>query len=87
MKIKNGFLVKKNGEQTVVVAAGEENRDSEGIISLNDTGIFLWDKLRSETTEKALTCAMLLEYDIDEATAAADVSDFIRILREAELLS
>lgn len=86
MKIKNGFLLRQVGEQNVVVAVGEESRDFNGIIRLNDTGRFLWEKLQSEITESGLVCAMLLEYDIDEATAKNDIADFIDSLKEANLL-
>ncbi len=86
MKIRNGFLLRQVGDQNVVVPIGEESRDFNGIIRLNETGSYLWENLQSETTEKALVAAMLLEYDIDEATAAADVAGFIETLKEAGLL-
>ncbi len=86
MKIKNGFLLRKVGEQNIVVAIGDESRDFNGIIRLNETGRFLWEKLQNETTEKNLVSAMLLEYDIDEATAENDTADFIESLKEANLL-
>lgn len=86
MKIKNGFLLRKVGEQNIVVAIGDESRDFNGIIRLNETGRFLWEKLQSETTEKNLVSAMLMEYDIDEATAENDTADFIESLKEANLL-
>ena len=86
MKIKNGFLLRQVGTQNVVVAVGEESRDFNGIIRLNDTGRFLWEKLQNEITESGLVSAMLLEYDIDEATAKVDIEDFIATLNEAGLL-
>lgn len=86
MKIKSGFLLRQVGSQNVVVAIGEESRNFNGIIRLNDTGKFLWENMQSEITEKELTEIMLKEYDIDGATAEADVGDFIRNLKEAGLL-
>ncbi|MBR4112914.1 MAG: PqqD family protein [Ruminiclostridium sp.] len=86
MKIKNGFLLRQVGEQNIVVAVGEESRDFNGIIRLNSTGKFLWEKLQNEISESALVSAMLLEYDIDEATAKNDTADFITALKEANLL-
>ncbi len=86
MKIKNGFLLRQVGEQNIVVAVGEESRNFNGIIRLNDTGRFLWENLQKDITEKELVRIMLLEYDIDGATAEADVADFIITLKEAKLL-
>lgn len=86
MKIKNGFLLRQVGEQNIVVAVGEESRNFNGIIRLNDTGRFLWENLQNDIPEKELVRIMLLEYDIDGATAEADVRGFIETLREADLL-
>lgn len=86
MKIKSGFLLRKVGEQNIVVAIGDESRDFNGIIRLNETGRFLWEKLRNETTENDLVSAMLLEYNIDEATAKNDTAEFLESLKEANLL-
>ena len=47
MKIKDGFMLRKVGGQNVVVAVGKASRDFNGIIRLNDTGRFLWEKQRS----------------------------------------
>ncbi len=86
MKIKSGFLLRKVGEQNIVVAIGDESRDFNGIIRLNETGRFLWEKLQNTTTENELVSAMLLEYNIDEATAKNDTAEFLESLKEANLL-
>ena len=66
MKIKNGFMLKKVGGQNVVVALGEASRSFNGIIRLNDTVVFLWQKLQQETSEEQLLAALTAEYDIGE---------------------
>ena len=38
-------------------------------------------------TEEQLAAALLAEYDIDEAGARSDISEFIAKLRKAELLA
>ena len=87
MKIKDGFMLRKVGGQNVVVAVGKGSRDFNGIIRLNDTGKFLWEKLANDMTEEQLAAALLAEYDIDEAGARSDISEFIAKLRKAELLA
>ena len=86
MKIKNGFMLRKVGNQDVVVAVGEASRSFNGIIRLNESGSYLWQKLQSDITQEQLVADMLNDYDIDEATATADVSGFIAKLREADIL-
>lgn len=86
MKIKNGFMLKKVGGQNVVVALGEASRSFNGIIRLNDTGVFLWQKLQQETSEEQLLAALTAEYDIGEEQAKSDIAEFIAALRKAALL-
>lgn len=86
MKIKNGFMLRKVGEQNVVVAVGEASRSFNGIIRLNDSGKYLWEKLSQETTEAQLLSDMLNDYNIDEATAKADIERFVAELKKAGIL-
>ena len=43
MKIKNGFVVRKVGGESVVVPVGEMSKEFHGMINLNETGAFLWE--------------------------------------------
>ena len=45
MKIKDGFMLREVASQTMVVAIGEASKTFNGIIRLNPTGKFLWEKL------------------------------------------
>lgn len=86
MKIKKGFMLRKIGEQNVVVAVGEASRSFNGIIRLNDSGRYLWEKLQGGISEEELLQAMLNDFDIDESTARSDIAAFVAKLKEAGLL-
>ena len=60
--------------------------DFNGMITVNETGAFLWEKLSEEITEEALLAAMLDEYEVDEETAKADIAEFIKLLDDNDLL-
>lgn len=81
MKIKDGFLLRRVAGETVVLPVGGE-LDLNMMITLNDTGTFLWERLRSETDENTLAAALLAEYDVDEATAKKSVAAFVKKLNE-----
>ena len=81
MKIKDGFLLRQVAGQTVVLPIGGD-MDLNLMITLNDTGAFLWEKLQEETDEAALVAALLGEYDVDEATAKQAVTAFLAKLNE-----
>ncbi len=86
MKIKNGFLLRQVVGQNVVLPA-EETLDLNVMITLNETGAFLWERMQTETTQEALVEALLGEYDVDRAMAADCVAAFVKKLEENGFLA
>ena len=86
MRLKEGFLLRKVAGDYVVVPSGNAMIDFKAMISLNETGAFLWEALKNEQTEDGLVSALLGEYDVDEATAREDVGEFVNLLKEKDLL-
>ena len=87
MKIKSGFVVRKIMDEFIVVPVGQRVTDFNGLITLNESGKFLWDILvAKDSTIEGLTDAMLEEYEIDRTTAELDVQKFVLILRQQELI-
>ena len=86
MKIKDGFILREVAGSYIVVAVGDRAKDFNGIINLNETGAFLWERLSKGADENQLKDALLAEYDVDENTAAADIKNFVSKLEEAGLL-
>ncbi len=86
MKLVDGFVLKEIAGCKVVVPLSTNTVSFRSIISLNETGAFLWEALEKETTEDELLQNMLKEYDVDEATAKADIAEFINTMKKANLL-
>lgn len=86
MKIKDGFFLRNIAGQTVVIPV-DGDLDMNMMITLNDTGKFLWENLQSDTTEADLVKALLAEYDVSETIAAASVSAFVKKLEANGLLA
>ncbi len=86
MKIKHGFVKKKVGDVDVVVAVGDRSVGFNALITLNTSASFLWDLLVSGATKEELLAAMLEKYDIDEATAKADIIAFLKKANDAGVL-
>lgn len=87
MKILEGFVLKNIAGTNVVVPVGSNTVSFKAVVTLNESGAFLWQQLQNDSTEDELVTAMLKEYDVDEATAKADVAEFIGRLQEAGLLA
>ena len=81
MKLKQGFILRTVADETVVLPSGDE-LDLNMMITLNDTGKFLWQKLEVGAEVDELVADLLKEYDVDEATARAGVERFIAKLNE-----
>ena len=87
MKIKEGYILREVAGNYLVVAIGEASLDFNGVITLNETGAYLWNRLSEEATEEELISSMTEEYEIDESVAKSDVLAFVGKLKEAELLA
>ena len=80
MKAKSGFGIKQVADSFVIVPMGERIVDFSAMITINDTGAFLWEKLQNEISVEELADALCLEYDIDKETAQNDVKEFVEVL-------
>lgn len=86
MKIKEGFVLRNIAGSNIVVPVGETSAEFNGMITLNDSGAFLWKELEKGSDVDGLTAALLREYDVDEATARSCSAAFIDKLSEAGCL-
>lgn len=86
MKIKSGFIKRTVGGRNIAVAVGERCKDFDGMITLNDMAGFIWDCLETDTTAEEIVKKILKAYDTDKERATADVTDFIKTLKDAGLI-
>lgn len=86
MKVRSDFVVRSVAGSNVVVPTGAATVDFNGIMTLNDTGMFLWGLLEKGAQKEDLLKALLSEYDVDEATAKEDIEKFLTKLLEAGLV-
>ncbi len=86
MKIAEGFILKNIAGTNIVVPVGANTVTFKAVITLNDSGAFLWQQLSEDKTEEELVMAMLSEYDVDRQTAETDVAEFIENLTKAGLI-
>lgn len=83
MKIKQGFILRKICDTYVVVAVGDAAKNFKGMITLNETGGFLWEKLAEGADEAELVDELMKEYDTDLETAKKDVKAFMEKASDA----
>ena len=84
MKIKNGFVLRQLADTWVVLPLLSRSVNFNGMLTLNETGAFLWHLLEKGSDTEALVRALCDEYEVTEETALADVETFLATLREAD---
>jgi hypothetical protein len=86
MKIKDGYKLRSVCGSAIVVAVGKAVADLNGLVTLNETGEYLWSILENGSEPEALARALSEEYSIDEVQAKTDVVNFISQLKGAGLV-
>lgn len=86
MHITPGFLIRQIAGDTLAIPTGEAAHRLSGLLALNGSGAFLFEKLQTERSVQDLVNAMIEEYEVDETTARTDVLEFLENLRKNEML-
>ena len=86
MKIKDGFILREIAGNFIVIAIGNTVKDFNGVITLNETGAFLWKQLEKGATKEQLLEALLNEYEVTQEIALQHIDKFIEKLTNAQLL-
>lgn len=79
--IKKGFVLRKIGAQYMAVPFGAMATEVKGMISLTETGYFLWKALEEgKNTVEALADALTSEYEVEREEAVQDIRAFVAYL-------
>lgn len=81
MKRSTSFLLRQVAGRQVVVPLGKAAVDFPGMLTLNDSGVFLWDLLAQEQTQESLVEAMCDRYEVTRELAREDIEGFLTKLR------
>lgn len=81
-KLKDGFILRELGGNTMAVPVGAQTSEIHGMIALSESGALLWKELEKGADISALTKVLTDNYETDAATAAADAEKFVAGLRE-----
>lgn len=81
MKLKPGFIVRTIAGQNIVLSSGE-NGNLHQMISLNESGMFIWRLLEQETQPESIADSLMTHYGIDQEQATQVTHDFLDKLRE-----
>lgn len=86
MKLKKQFLLREIAGEYILVPVGESSTAFNGLITMNNMGVFIWENLDEVSNEDEMLQKILSEYDVDEKTAKADLDEFLEILKKADII-
>lgn len=86
MKIGKDFILKEIAGEFIVIPVGKNLVDFNAVITLNETGAFLWNQMQNDCDISHLIEALVSEFDVDEETAGADIDEFIKKLTSVGIL-
>lgn len=86
VKIKTGFLLRELGGEFVIVHVQDKEGSVDGMPSINETGVFLWNKLESGGTPMELVELLSREKGIDLDEAEQDVGEFLAKLINGKIV-
>lgn len=81
MEIKKSFLLRNVANTNIIVPVAQDALQFKGMLSLNETGAFLWKCLEKPCTREELLEDFLAEYDVERETAEKDVDEFLEKVR------
>ena len=82
MKIKDGFVLRNVIDEFIVMPTGSNIAKFDGAVVLNEVSAFIYKLLANPMSRDDLLTAVLNEYDVDEATAAADLDNLLEKLAD-----
>ena len=86
MIIKKELIKRDIAGEVFLVPVGKSMYDSNGLFILSELGAFIWDLLPIVADEDAIVAAVLNDYEVDEATARADIREFLQKLQKLDIL-
>ena len=83
MEAKRFVLRKVAGENILV---GNTALTFNGLVTLNESGAFLWKHMEKNRTREELIQEVLQEYEVSEEQARLDIGQFLTYLAKAGVL-
>jgi len=74
------FIFRQIVEEMVLVPIRQNVADLDSIYTLNELGVFIWERLETPTSAAELQDEILEDFDVDAATVQSDLVNFMEEL-------
>ena len=82
MRLNDNYIMAELGEDGVLVPIGEMAANFRGILRLNETAVFVVNRLMQDTTTEQIVDALCEEYEAERSAVETDVNKVLAKLCE-----
>ena len=86
MRIEKEFVLREIAGDYIIIPTGKTVLEFNGLITVNEVGVTLWNMLQEEVTFDQLVQGILAEYDVEEDVAREDIQEFLDTLAKGGIL-
>ncbi len=83
MKLSENFVLKQVAGSYIVLPIGGSIVDFNGMLTLNESGVLLWNTLKQGCDIEGLVDALTTEYKVSREVARDDINEFLTKLANA----
>ena len=86
MRIKDGFVTRKIGDRIIAIPVGSNSQSFNGMITLNETGLFIWNCLIKDTTVEEIADAIIGDDSTTKDEAINALNSVLEDLQASDLV-
>lgn len=86
MRLKGEFVVRRVADKNVAIPIDSVSSGFNAMLTLNESGAFIFEYLKEDTDLEKLVSAFLDEYDATREQAENTIKKFIERLKEQNLI-
>lgn len=87
MRLRNDLILRKMGDEYVIVDPSQDVVDMSKVFTLNETAAFLWNELKGiDFDTEVLADIIVRNYEVDFSQAIVDASILVENFTKEDLL-
>lgn len=86
MRVSDRFVLRTIADEHLLIPVGEAAITVKGLIALSESGVLLYEKLKSECSKDDLVAVLRGEYEVSQEEADRDTEAFLDQMRQLNML-
>ena len=86
LKSDKEYVLRQIGDDYIIVPVGKTTLSFNGMITVNETGAFLWEQLIKGTNKEELLRTLIETYEVTQEEAERDIDEFLDVLYKNNIL-